>query len=215
MVEIPTSKTQLKVAELLHDIGCADKPTTHLEDDRDKCLDWPRYVVDSAFFLAKLMQPISTEMFPAVRADERDKVAYHITAELVCCDIHARLEAEAAKGHWDEDKHTYVMPKSWEKLKKDRTQYHAMCHFGGWAASLAYHGPELDQRHEDWWKPWLVNGTIEAPKAPYLCKEVGGEAECKPVYWCPTAGEYESPCHGGFDVCCRRPELHRPSPVKE
>jgi hypothetical protein len=36
---------------------------------------------------------------------------------------------------------------------------------------------------------------------------------CKPgalVYYCPTAGEIESSCHGGFDVCCSAPELHRP-----
>lgn len=162
-MEIPTALTQRKIAELLHDIGCADKPTTHEWDEKDKCIDWPGYVVASAGFLGKLAPVISTEMFPAVRADERDKVAYHITAELVCCDIHARLEAEAAKGHWDEVKHTYVMPKSWYDLKKS-SDYHDMCHFGGWAASLAYHGPELDQRHEGWFKPWIVDGAYEPPK---------------------------------------------------
>lgn len=29
-----------------------------------------------------------------------------------------------------------------------------------------------------------------------------------PSYFCPTSGEAESPCHGGFDVCCGRPDLH-------
>lgn len=36
---------------------------------------------------------------------------------------------------------------------------------------------------------------------------------CKPnatTYYCPTVGETESDCHGGFDVCCARPELHQP-----
>lgn len=36
---------------------------------------------------------------------------------------------------------------------------------------------------------------------------------CKPdatTYYCPQAGEVESDCHGGFDVCCAHPELHRP-----
>lgn len=36
---------------------------------------------------------------------------------------------------------------------------------------------------------------------------------CKPdasVYFCPASGEIESDCHGGFDVCCDRPDLHRP-----
>ncbi|MFJ7990268.1 hypothetical protein [Streptomyces sp. NPDC096351] len=38
------------------------------------------------------------------------------------------------------------------------------------------------------------------------------EHVCRPdatVYYCPTAGEVESDCHGGFDTCCSRPELHR------
>lgn len=29
------------------------------------------------------------------------------------------------------------------------------------------------------------------------------------VYFCPTAGETESDCHGGFDVCCDRTDLHQ------
>ena len=41
------------------------------------------------------------------------------------------------------------------------------------------------------------------------CAISGGSAPCRPVYFCPTAGEYESPCHGGFDTCCVSPELHR------
>ncbi|MGZ0231157.1 hypothetical protein [Streptomyces sp. CPS1] len=39
------------------------------------------------------------------------------------------------------------------------------------------------------------------------------EHVCKPgaqLYYCPTAGEVESDCHGGFDVCCGRPDLHQP-----
>jgi hypothetical protein len=39
------------------------------------------------------------------------------------------------------------------------------------------------------------------------------EHQCKPgatVYYCPTSGETESDCHGGFDQCCGRPDLHRP-----
>lgn len=30
------------------------------------------------------------------------------------------------------------------------------------------------------------------------------------LYYCPTAGEVEHPTQGGFDVCCDRPELHKP-----
>ena len=156
-MEIPTLRTQLKVAELLHEMdGCQPSPF-------ETCPRRGDYITKAAFFLGKLMPEISKEMFPAIRADERDKVAYHITAELVCCDIHARMEAEAAKGHWDEVKHTYVMPKSWYDLKKS-SDYHSMCRYGGWAASLAYHGPELDNRAFGWFKPWLIDGAIEPPR---------------------------------------------------
>jgi len=36
---------------------------------------------------------------------------------------------------------------------------------------------------------------------------------CKPgatVYFCPTSGQTESDCHGGFEQCCDRLDLHRP-----
>ncbi|MFB7359608.1 hypothetical protein [Streptomyces gardneri] len=38
------------------------------------------------------------------------------------------------------------------------------------------------------------------------------EHVCRPgasVYYCPTIGELESDCHGGFDTCCSHPDLHR------
>lgn len=31
------------------------------------------------------------------------------------------------------------------------------------------------------------------------------------LYFCPTSGDVEDPRHGGFDVCCDRPDLHRPA----
>jgi hypothetical protein len=36
---------------------------------------------------------------------------------------------------------------------------------------------------------------------------------CPPTastYFCPTSGALESDCHGGFDVCCARTDLHEP-----
>lgn len=36
-----------------------------------------------------------------------------------------------------------------------------------------------------------------------------------PVYYCPTSGQKESPCCGGFDDCCDQPELHRPATSPE
>ncbi|MFJ9985339.1 hypothetical protein ACIQUD_15125 [Streptomyces globisporus] len=35
---------------------------------------------------------------------------------------------------------------------------------------------------------------------------------CKPgatTYYCPTADDTESDCHGGFDTCCSAPDLHQ------
>lgn len=33
--------------------------------------------------------------------------------------------------------------------------------------------------------------------------------DCR-LYFCPTSGHVECPTHGGFDVCCNRPDLHQP-----
>lgn len=75
----------------------------------------------------------------AIRADERNRIAYRIIAELVCCDITERMDAEAAKGRWDDENGTYLMPKSWYDLKKSG-DFHAICYFGGWAAQIARAG---------------------------------------------------------------------------
>lgn len=151
---IETAKTQAKLAELLHEAdGCS-----HIERGVavEECTKATRYMTQAGVILARLAPTISSEMFPLVRADERDKVAYHIVAELVCCDIHARLEAEAAKGTWSDRDHEYKMPESWYELKKSH-DYHPMCHYGGWAASLALEGPKLDKRHEGWSEGLLVS----------------------------------------------------------
>lgn len=29
-------------------------------------------------------------------------------------------------------------------------------------------------------------------------------------WYCPTSGDIECGVHGGFDVCCDRPDLHQP-----
>lgn len=31
------------------------------------------------------------------------------------------------------------------------------------------------------------------------------------LWYCPTSGEIECGTHGGFDVCCARPDLHQPT----
>lgn len=172
-------RVQRKVAELLHDIGCADKPTTHAQDRPQDCPDWAEYVVQSAFFLAKLSPFISRDYFPTVREDERSRVAYRIRAELVCCDIFEKLQALIPDNYDPSDLAQMTAINAAMREAKKSSDYHEICYYGGWAASIAEN---------------------ECP---------GGSKHCLPMYFCPTAGEYESPCHGGFDTCCDRPDLHK------
>lgn len=65
-----------------------------------------------------------------------------------------------------------------------------------------------------------VGGACRRPEdCAYGCREAADELSdehrephvCKPgatLYYCPTAGDVESDCHGGFDVCCSTPEKH-------
>ncbi|MES9522424.1 hypothetical protein [Streptomyces capoamus] len=64
-------------------------------------------------------------------------------------------------------------------------------------------------------EPWChaCNAACDyAPVEQQPAADGDEEHVCKPgatVYYCPTVGEVESDCHGGFDVCCSRPDLHR------
>lgn len=54
-----------------------------------------------------------------------------------------------------------------------------------------------------------LKGMRPVPRTPE--PEAPEEHVCKPgatLYYCPEAGEVESDCHGGFDVCCSSPERH-------
>lgn len=84
----------------------------------------------------------------AIRADERDKIAFYIVAELVCCDIHIKLEQAAHRDHINGDQ-VHEQGSQWMAVRKS-ADYHNICHYGGWAASLAYHGPQLDGRYDGW-----------------------------------------------------------------
>lgn len=55
----------------------------------------------------------------------QERIAAKIRAELVCCDIYARMEACDAAG--DEE---------WMLLRHS-SDYHAICFYGEWAARLA------------------------------------------------------------------------------
>lgn len=52
---------------------------------------------------------------------------------------------------------------------------------------------------------------VTVTPCPNMSEPEAPEHACKPgatLYYCPTAGELESDCHGGFDVCCSNPEQH-------
>ncbi len=57
----------------------------------------------------------------------RQAIAYDIIADLVCCDIFERLEALDPDGA------------KWKALHHS-SDYHAICHYGAWAAHIAEHG---------------------------------------------------------------------------
>jgi hypothetical protein len=44
-----------------------------------------------------------------------------------------------------------------------------------------------------------------ATETPHTCKPGAS------TYYCPTSGQTESDCHGGFTTCCDRPDLHQPA----
>ncbi|MEU9436561.1 hypothetical protein [Streptomyces sp. NPDC048252] len=59
----------------------------------------------------------------------------------------------------------------------------------------------------------LLRRLAAEPAADTPDQTQGGHV-CKPeakTYFCPTSGQTESDCHGGFDQCCDRPEFHQPA----
>jgi hypothetical protein len=64
---------------------------------------------------------------------------------------------------------------------------------------------------------WMTDDIIREAHARVGEPEpaaIEAEHVCKPgatTYFCPASGEMESDCHGGFDQCCDRPDLHRPT----
>lgn len=171
MTAIPTSRTQQKLAELLHEEAkCGPLPYS-----LDDCARKQEYITRAAFVLAKLLPAISSEMFPVIRDEMREKISEKIHAEMVCCDIYQQLERI---GH-------QLPPEALDSTTprdladQHGLHFHHLCYYGAWAADYALN---------------------ECPS---------GHKKCQPSYFCPTNGEWESPCHGGFDVCCNHPELHQ------
>jgi hypothetical protein len=133
-----THNLQMKIAEQLHEYdGCENVGGSRKLED---CTRKEHYITSAALFLGKIMLPLITDIVLPVRKEERERVAQRIEAELVCCDITDRMSAEAEKGRWDDENHTYLMPQSWKDLRKS-SAFHPICFYGGWAADIAEAGP--------------------------------------------------------------------------
>lgn len=183
------------LAQRLHDRYCTvHRPHRGFKDQvpHNECMfnDDHAWIREAGFTIAAML-PKMGELFDVIRKDERDKIAYHVRAELVCCDLYEQVNSARPEQFLMTDD-------AWDALGVESVanllglDFHDICHWGGYAAALAEQGPARDPR----------------PSAS-ACIVSGGTEPCKPNYFCPTVGEVESPCHGGFDVCCRRSELHR------
>lgn len=53
------------------------------------------------------------------------------------------------------------------------------------------------------------DGTCGVVGLDRLVADVIDATGCCSTFWCPTVDAVECPTHGGFDVCCDRPDLHR------
>ena len=136
---IETVKLQARLAFELHREGCGAAPGGHYPLRLDLCPSRDMYIRKGGVMLARLMPTIITEVVPAVRADEREKVAYRIEAELVCCDLYDRINTADldALGLTMKQWSTLGAPAMATRLGLD---FHDICHWGGYAASIARAG---------------------------------------------------------------------------
>ncbi|MFF9118327.1 hypothetical protein ACF09Y_22455 [Streptomyces massasporeus] len=83
-----------------------------------------------------------------------------------------------------------------------------------------HRGDHIDERGFHWSDTVaaypLADGTFRTGVNRAELRRMADEAQpahvCKPgasTYHCPTSGQTESDCHGGFDTCCDRPDLHQ------
>lgn len=59
------------------------------------------------------------------------------------------------------------------------------------------------------WDDWIDRQLTAAPplhdwQVRRVARLLHGDV-CPHAYTCPTSGEVECKCHGGFDVCCDNP----------
>jgi hypothetical protein len=95
MMELDTTALQVKIAEQLHDAdGCQPRLF-------EECTKREDYLAKASIVLAGIMPTVIKDIVIPLRQDEDQRIAQRIEAELVCCDITQRMEAEAAKGRRD------------------------------------------------------------------------------------------------------------------
>ena len=87
------------------------------------------------------------------------------------------------------------------------------------AATLRWAADQIEKAaddHQDYYVPQGLYDAADrlrrlADETPHTQTDTH---VCDPgatAYYCPTSGETESNCHGGFTTCCDRPDLHQPA----
>lgn len=102
-------------------------------------LDDHAWIREAGFLIASML-PKMGELFDVIRADERMRASNRITAELVCCDLYDRLNNSIPEQFG-------MSEGAWAALDGEAVanllgvRYHAICHWGGYAAAIALEDP--------------------------------------------------------------------------
>lgn len=132
------------VAQQLHDRYCfMHRPQRGFTDPvpHGECLalDDHAWIREAGFLIASML-PKMGELFTVIRADERRRVSDRITAELVCCDLYDRMNNSTPQQFG-------MFKLEWAALDGPALanllglSYHAICHWGGYAAAIALEDP--------------------------------------------------------------------------
>jgi hypothetical protein len=146
------------LAKLLHEQYWQTRSAIFTWDDLDS-IQQQNWKIQASVMLAKLLPTMSKQpgLFEMIREDERLRSSDRIIGELVCCDIFERLTqiAEADGGFQDRS------PKVVAAM--NGLDWHGMCYFGGWAASIAREGkPESPVPYGDP-RDWESDDHVSCP----------------------------------------------------
>lgn len=168
-----------------------------------------------------LADAVAAALLPATTRHDTDERIEQAEAD---AELHARnaetvaRERESYRAAWKDEQRRRAEAEV--ELKRLRCM---VDEYGDGAGALTRKLKRVRDLHRETCPSGLSCGMCElldAPAAPLrrvADETADAETEvhvCKPgatVYYCPTSGETESDCHGGFDVCCDRPDLHQPT----